>query len=345
MSNTPNGNGHGLEKPIAIYYEHPSWFQPLFDWLDERGAPWVKIDARFHQYDAAAKDREYSLLFNRMSPSAWQRGLGHCIFYTLNYLAHLEEKGVRVVNGSRAFAHETSKALQLSILESLGLPYPKARVINHPSQALSAAEAVGYPLVLKPNIGGSGVGIERFDSPEQLRRAVEENRLYFGIDSIALVQEAFTPRGGIITRVEVLGGEYLYGIQIHTTGASYNLCPGDICQNTNGEELARRPGCPIDAPKNGLTVEAYETPRRVIENVERVMEVAGIEVGGVEYVIDDATGRLLYYDINALSNFVADPERVIGFNPYARLADFLIAEARAHSSKDPRRLVASGGRA
>jgi hypothetical protein len=129
MSNAPNGNGHGLEKPIAIYYEHPSWFQPLFDWLDKRGAPWVKIDARFHQYDAAAKDREYSLLFNRMSPSAWQRGNGHCVFYTVNYLAHLEEKGVRVVNGSRAFAHETSKALQLSILESLELPYPKARVI------------------------------------------------------------------------------------------------------------------------------------------------------------------------------------------------------------------------
>ncbi len=94
MSNAPNGNGHGLEKPIAIYYEHPSWFQPLFDWLDKRGAPWVKIDARFHQYAAAAKDREYSLLFNRMSPSAWQRGNGHCIFYTVNYLAHLEEKGL-----------------------------------------------------------------------------------------------------------------------------------------------------------------------------------------------------------------------------------------------------------
>jgi D-Ala-D-Ala ligase-like protein len=342
MSSAPNGNGP--EKPIAIYYEHPDWFRPLFHWLDERGVPWVKIDARHHQYDAAAKDREYSLLFNRMSPSAWQRGLGHCIFYTLNYLAHLEEKGVRVVNGSRAFAHETSKALQLSLLESLGLPYPKARVINHPTQALSAAEAVGYPLVVKPNIGGSGAGIERFDSPEQLRRAVEENRLYFGIDSIALMQEAFTPRGGIITRVEVLGGEYLYGIQIHTTGESYNLCPGDICQNTKGEELARRPGCPIDAAKNGLTVEAYETPRRIIENVERIMEVAGIEVGGVEYVIDDATGRLLYYDINALSNFVADPERVIGFNPYARLADFLIAEARAHESKERGRLVTSGGR-
>lgn len=330
MSNTTNGDARALQKPIAIYYEHPSWFQPLFQKLDERGVPWLKIDARHHHYDAASPEQEYSLLFNRMSPSAWQRGLGHCIFYTLNYLAHLEEKGLRVVNGSRCFTHETSKALQLTMLESLGLPYPKALVINHPSQALAAAETIGYPLVLKPNIGGSGAGIERFDSPAQLRQAVDENRLYFGIDSIALVQEAFTPRDGIITRVEVLGGQYLYAIQIHTTGQSYNLCPGDICQNTAGEELARRPGCPIDAPKNGLTVQGYTPQREVIENVERIMEVAGIEVGGIEYVVDDATGRLLYYDINALSNFVADPERVIGFNPYARLADFLIAEARHH---------------
>jgi hypothetical protein len=91
-----------------------------------------------------------------------------------------------------------------------------------------------------------------------------------------------------------------------------------------------------------MTVEAYEAPRRVIENVERVMEHAGIEVGGIEYVIDDPTGRLLYYDINALSNFVADPERIIGFNPYARLADFLIAEARKQETKEPGRLVPTG---
>jgi len=156
MSNETNGNGHGFEKPIAIYYEHPDWFRPLFQQLDERGVPWLKIDARHHRYDVASPERDYSLLFNRMSPSAWQRGLGHGIFYTLNYLAHLEGKGMRVVNGYRCFNHEISKALQLTNLEKLGLPYPRARVINHPSQALEAAEAVGYPVVIKPNIGGSG---------------------------------------------------------------------------------------------------------------------------------------------------------------------------------------------
>jgi len=327
-----NSAAASLKKPIAIFYEQQSWFVPLFNQLDARGANWLKVDARNHQYDPGAP-AVYSLLFNRMSPSAWQRGNGHGIFYTVNYLKHLEEKGVRVVNGSRAFTHEISKAIQLTNLNSLGLDYPKARVVNQLLQVLEAAEAIGYPLVVKPNIGGSGAGIERFDSPDQLKKAVDENRLSFGMDQTALVQECFTPRDGIITRVEVLGGKYLYAIRIRTAGKTYNLCPGDICQSTAGEELERRPGCPIDAPKNGLAVEAYEPPREIISAVERIMHLAGVEVGGVEYVIDDATGRLLYYDVNALSNFVADPERIIGFNPYGRLADFLIAEAHASEQK------------
>ncbi|HEY6945690.1 MAG TPA: hypothetical protein VI431_11165 [Candidatus Acidoferrum sp.] len=342
MSNSTNGQDCGLEKPIVIYYEHPDWFRPLFQQLDERGVNWLKIDARRHYYDAAAPEREYSLFFNRMSPSAWQRGLPHAIFYTLNYLAHLEAKGVRVVNGSRCFAHEISKAQQLTNLEKLGLPYPNARVINHTSQALAAAEAIGYPVVLKPNIGGSGAGIERFNSPPELHAAVEENRLYFGIDSTALVQEAFTARDGIITRVEVLGGKYLYAIRIHITGESFNLCPADICQNTRGEELTRI-ACPVDAPKTGMKVEGYEPPPQVIREVERIAELAGLEVGGIEYVFDERTGRQLYYDVNALSNFVADPVRVIGFNPYARLADFLIEEAQRHESRHAERVAATGG--
>src|SRR5882724_181913 len=302
MNNEPSGKGYELEKPIAVYYEHPDWFRPLFQQLDERGAHWVKVDVRDHLYDVASAKQDYSLLFNRMSPSA----------------------------------------LQLTNLEKLGLPYPKARVINHPSQALAAAEAIGYPVVIKPNIGGSGAGIERFNSKEELHAAVEANRLYFGIDSTALVQEAFTARDVIITRVEVLGGKFLYAIQIHITGESYNLCPADICQNTRGEELTRI-ACPVDAPKSGMKVEGYDPAPQVIEDVERIVELAGVEVGGIEYVVDDRTGRQLYYDVNALSNFVADPVRVVGFNPYARLADFLIAEAQGHEASRGERVAASGG--
>jgi biotin carboxylase len=314
-------------RPIAIYHEHPDWFRPLFTELDRRGTPYVRIDATHHQYDIAGKDGPYSLVFNRMSPSAYLRGHGQGIFYTLNYLAHLEELGTRVVNGLRAFTIETSKALQLSLLESLGLPYPRTIVINHPSAASAAAQSIGYPVVVKPNIGGSGAGITRFDRTEELERAVAENKLDFGIDQTALVQEFIPARGGHITRVEVLGGKYLYAIQVFFTGESYNLCPADVCQTADGKELTRT-ACPVDAPKNGMRVTGYTPPQEVISAVERIMETAGIEVGGVEYVIDDRDGRLLYYDVNALSNFVADGPRVVGFDPFARLADFLEEEAR-----------------
>ena len=43
-------------------------------------------------------------------------------------------------------------------------------------------------------------------------------------------------------------------------------------------------------------------------------------------MVDDREGQRVYYDINALSNFVADGEKVVGFDPFARLADWLERE-------------------
>ncbi len=36
----------------------------------------------------------------------------------------------------------------------------------------------------------------------------------------------------------------------------------------------------------------------------------------------------MYYDINALSNFVADAVNVVGFDPHERLVDYLEEEAK-----------------
>jgi pyruvate carboxylase len=266
-----------------------------------------------------------------MSPSAYLRGRRHSILYTQHYLGHLEHLGVRVLNGVEAFRHETSKALQLSLLQSLNLPYPAARVINHASQAPAAAARLRFPIVVKANIGGSGAGIVRFDSAADLQRAVEEGRIDLGIDDTALVQEYVPARNGHITRVEVLNGKFLYGINVYSTGESFNLCPADICQSTDGVELARG-ACPADAPKNNLRVEAYTPPPEVIAEVELIMAAAHIEIGGIEYMIDDRDGRRYYYDINALSNFVADAPRVIGFDPFVQLVDWLEAEAAASAA-------------
>jgi len=126
--------------------------------------------------------------------------------------------------------------------------------------------------------------------------------------------------------VEVLNGKYLYAIRVYSPPGSYNLCPADVCQTVDGAELDRA-ACPVDAPKNGLRVEAYQPPAEIVADVERIMRAAGIEIGGVEYMIDSRDGQRVYYDINALSNFVADGPRVLGFDPFARLADWLEREA------------------
>jgi hypothetical protein len=66
------------------------------------------------------------------------------------------------------------------------------------------------------------------------------------------------------------------------------------------------------------------------------MAAAGIDIGGVEYVVDDRDGQRYYYDINALSNFVADAPRVIGFDPFERLGDYLEAQQGITPAAEPR---------
>ena len=315
-------------RPMAIYHEHPDWFRPLFAELDRRRIPYVRLNPAQHRYDPSENDVPYSLVFNRMSPSAYLRGGIQGMFHTHAWLAHLARLGVPVVNGLRAFEYETSKARQLTLLKSLGLPYPKAVVVNHPTQVLAAAADLRFPVVVKANIGGSGAGIVRFDTADDLGRAADEGRLDFGVDHCALVQEFVPARGGTITRVETLGGKFLYAIKVHTTGDTFNLCPADICQRSDGVALERG-ACALDAPKSGLKVESFTPPAAMIDACEEIAHAAGLDVGGIEAMTDDRDGGTVYYDVNALSNFVADAPNVIGFDPFTRLVDYLEQKAQS----------------
>jgi glutathione synthase/RimK-type ligase-like ATP-grasp enzyme len=306
--------------PIAVYYEHQDWFRPLFAELDRRRIAYVRVDARCHSYDVLSITKEFSLFFNRMSASAYLRGNEHGIFFTLNYLAHLEKTGTRVINGSEAFALEISKSAQLSFLQSLDAAFPRSRVINCASEMQRAAAELGFPLIVKPNIGGRGAGIVRLNTDADLDRAISHGQINLGIDHTALVQEFIPGRGAHIVRVETLGGKFLYAIKVFTCGENFNLCPAELCQTEDATT------CLADSPKPGLRVEAFTPSANVIDAVEQIVAAAGIDVGGVEYIVDERDGRLLFYDINALSNFVADAPRILGFDPHARLVDYLEQE-------------------
>jgi glutathione synthase/RimK-type ligase-like ATP-grasp enzyme len=322
--------------PIAILHEHPDWFKPLFAELDRRSIPYVRIDAAAHEFDPAEHrdDIPYSLVFNRASPSAYMRGHAQSTFFTLHWLRHLERLGVPVVNGADIYALELSKANQLDLTASLGLPFPRARAINDASRAVHAVRdaELRYPVLVKANIGGSGAGIVRYDTEAVLEGAVQRGDVQLGIDGVALVQESAPLRDGRITRVETLGGRYLYAINVYPASGSFDLCPADACQRADGVELVRS-ACAVDAPKTGLRVEACTPDPEIIAQVEHLARAADLDVGGIEYLIDDRDGRHYFYDINALSNFVADAERVVGFDPFVRLVDYLEARLFAGAGR------------
>ena len=311
-------------KPIAVYHEHPDWFKPLFTELERRGLAYVRLDAAAHRYDPSERSVPYSLVFNRASPSAYLRGHGQSTFFTLHWLKHLERIGVPVVNGSTTYAYELSKATQLDALVQLGLPFPRSRVINDASQAVQAAADLRFPVLVKANIGGSGAGITKYETSAALEQSVAAGLVNLGVDGVALVQEAAPLRDGHITRVETLGGKYLYAINVYPATGSFDLCPADACQTTNGVELVGA-ACAVDAVKSGLRVEGFTPPAEIIQQVERIAQFTDLDVGGIEYLVDDRDGRHYFYDVNALSNFVADAPNVIGFDPWTRLVDYLEA--------------------
>lgn len=327
-------------QPIAVYHEHPDWFKPLFAELERRALPYARLDAASHTFDPSEDDVPYSLVVNRASPSAYLRGHRQSTFHTLHWLRHLERIGIPVVNGSTIYSYELSKASQLDLLEELGLPYPRARAINDPSRAVDAANGLRYPVLVKANIGGSGAGIVRYESEPALADAVARGAVDLGVDGVALVQESAPLRHGHIVRVETLGGKYLYAIKVYPAVGSFDLCPADACQTTTGVELVRG-ACAVDAPKSGLRVEGYDAPAAIVAQVEAISRRAGLDVGGIEYLVDDRDGKHYFYDINALSNFVADPVNVIGFDPWVRFVDYLEGRGKRERGRGKRRQYAS----
>ena len=313
---------------LAVLYEHPEWFKPLFAELDRRSIPFVPLYAAELSYDPAARSFPYPLVLNRMSPSSYLRGHGQGIFFCREFLRYLEGAGVRVINGYQSYLTETSKCAQIEIFERLGLRYPRARVVNHTSQVLEASSGLQFPLIIKPNIGGSGAKIQYFARREDLAGAVQAGTVELGIDHTALVQEFLPAREGAVVRVEVLDGKFLYAIRLFPPQAGgFNLCPADICQDEKPPSAERKPVveyCPGGEPdKRRMRIEGYQPPSAMVEQVLAIAREAHLDLGGVEYLLDDRDGRHYFYDVNALSNFVTDAVRIVGFDPYEKLVDFI----------------------
>jgi glutathione synthase/RimK-type ligase-like ATP-grasp enzyme len=297
---------------LAVLYEHPKWFEPLFVALERHGISYRAIRLSDHRFDPASSDIPAPVVLSRLAMSSFLREAQHPIFYAESLLAHWAANGARVLNGAETIAVDSSKARQLSLIAGLGHEVPETRVVHRRQDLLAAAANMRFPLMVKANIGGSGAGIVRYADAGALERSIREGSVPDSVDSVLLVQDYVPPRGGVITRVETLGGRFLYAIEVESGGDNFDLCPADACLAQPGRQAVR--------------MTAVQPPRAIVAAAEEIARAAGLDVGGVEYLVDDRDGAARFYDINALSNFVARPLDVLGWDPHDRLVDFLKAE-------------------
>lgn len=308
---------------LGILYEHPDWFKPLFNELNRREIEFGHISASEHRYDIEEQTSPYSLVLNRVSPSSYLRGNTSAMFHALHYLQHLETIGTPVINGVQAHLFELSKARQLTLLHQLGIRYPKSRVVNAPSQIVPAADTLEYPVIVKPNIGGSGALMKRFNSQGELQQAVDSGQLddSFGVDFTAIVQEFHPPVDRTITRAEYLDGKVLYAINIiNPSDDSFDLCPAGIGADDDEPATSEFDNCPVEPATSATQAFPDES---ILADVRRIFPPAGITIGGVEFLRSERDGEIYFYDVNAVSNFIANAPKVIGFDPFVTFVDYL----------------------
>jgi D-alanine-D-alanine ligase-like ATP-grasp enzyme len=280
---------------VHVLHENPDWMPPFAAAFAAEGVDWDETLVTGGSLDLTATPAE-GLWWSRMSASAHTRGHTAAAEHARALLDLLEAHGRRVVNGRAVLDLELSKVRQLALLRAAAIAVPRtvAVVGGRPDDVLAAAATVGPPVVVKPNRGGKGLGVTRFDSVDELAAALPA--LDEPVDGVLLVQEYVEPARPRITRAEIVGGELVYSITADTERGGFQLCPADACavDGTSTSLFALR----TEPLADGLA-DAYESFARW----------HGLEVAGFEF-IETADGRAVTYDVNTNTNYNPDVEAV-----------------------------------
>lgn len=294
-------------RQLAIVHDHPERFAPLFAALDRAGIDYLAVSTDGHGFDPIGGQPPAPVIFNRVAMSAAQRSRRHPVYYSMALLDHWAGQGALVLNGADAMAIDASKARQLALITRLGLAAPATRVVHDEAAVLAAARVIGFPLVVKADIGGAGSGVTRFDDARDLAHTIAAGLLPVSVNGVWLVQALVQPRGGITTRIELLGGRHLYALDVTAADDALTLASAD----ERVERLPRR-----------RQVRA-EPPPGLISAAEMLAREAGMEVCGIEYMIDDECGTPRFHDISGMSPILDNPVEVLGWDPHDRLTEQL----------------------
>ncbi len=310
---------------IHVLFENPAWLPPI-----EAGLAAEGFDCCLHEVWRGTIDpRERpapGIWWNRMSPSSHTRGHTESVAMTREVIGWLEGWGRRVVNGSRAFELEVSKARQELVLHKHGIRSPRTLFGNHPDELIKLAAAFDGPFITKHNQGGKGLGIQLFESTEQLADHLASDFFDPGPNGQLVLQEYIRPAEPHITRVEIVGGRFLYAMN-SSTEDGFELCPSDACQlPASAPEVCPAPGAEGDEeipltrsgrPKFGPADVTGDDP--LVKQMITLCQAEGLEQAGIEF-ITDAAGDRYVYDINGTTNYSSSMERHFGVDGMRELA-------------------------
>ena len=314
---------------VGVIYENDAWLKPLFEALSNSGIAHEGIDVRAHGFDLLDA-RKHTLYLNRVSPSSYMRGNAGAIAHAHALLATLEATGSMVVNGSRSFRMETSKVSQQLLMNGLGVLTPETHAISNPAAIGDLIDQLRFPLILKPDTGGSGALIRRIENREHLLALIDDPDV-FPPGHLMLLQEIITSVDGTISRVEFVDGEFLLAMKVKPQN-TFNLCPAE--------------GCPRNPIEAGLVADANfeawpDVPQDAVAQAREILRAAQLDIGGVEWM-ETADGRRVFIDINATSVYREDMQKALGVDGFQVVCDYLTRELAKEAAKSelrsPRRL-------
>ncbi len=304
---------------LYVIHENPDWYAPLATAFDEAGVPheqWLLGEAVV-ELDA---EPPAGVFWSRMSASSHTRNHPFAKDQTRGVLAWLEASGRRVINGRRVLDLEMSKVEQLVSLRAAGFDVPRTVAVAGRAELAAAARKLPVPFIVKPNQGGKGLGVRAFASHADFDSYLAGPQYEPPADGITLLQEYLVPAQPRITRVEIVGAEFIYAITADTARGGFQLCPADACAVSPAGQAEVEPS--LFALRAG-----FEHPV-----VGRYLEFAvahGIGIAGFEF-IETADGRLVTYDINTTTNYNAEIEALAGRPALPAVASYLgrlLAEA------------------
>jgi hypothetical protein len=284
-------------KKLYVIHENPDWYAPLaaaFDRADVPHEQWLLGEAVL-ELDA---EPPAGVFWSRMSASSHTRNHPFAKDQTRGVLAWLEASGRRVVNGRRVLDLEMSKVEQLTALRAAGFDVPRTVAVAGRAELAAAARKLPVPFIVKPNQGGKGLGVRVFDSHVEFDDYLAGPDYEQPTDGITLLQEYLVAAEPRITRVEIVGSEFIYAITADTARGGFELCPADACAVGPG-------GGPATEPSLFGLRTGFDHP--VVGRYLDFAAAHGIGIAGFEF-IETADGRLVTYDINTTTNYNAEIE-------------------------------------